>query len=300
MYGVIDIGSNTVRLSVYEKTDVSIRSLLHKKSMVGLAGHVDKDGNMTPEGIARAVRVLAGYRDILRNIEVKDVFVFATASLRNINNTAQALKEIHEKTGFTVDLVSGEQEALYDFVATTHFMELDKGVLVDIGGGSTELVFYNGGIVEKALSMPIGSLSLHNRFVKDILPTEKELEKIRECVKDELKKVDFRTERTAICGIGGSIRGAHRLYRDTHKLPLTINSMQADDLGTLLDTLSADRKFAVQKILKAAPDRIHTLLPGMTILDQIARRYGSRVVMVSDYGVREGYLYSKLFLESSC
>ncbi len=297
MYGIIDIGSNTIRLSVYEKTNTSLRPLFHKKTMAGLAGYVDGKGNLSNEGMERAAHILAQYRDILENIQVKEVFVFATASLRNIGNTAQALSFIHSQTGFAVDLVSGEQEALYDYVANTHFMHLGgEGVLVDIGGGSTELVFYRDGKVEKALSMPIGSLSLYSRFVKDILPCEKELEKIRDCVKDELKKVDFKDTREAICGIGGSIRGARKLCNSVFDLPDNMRTMQAVEVHKLLDVLADDRKLATQKILKIVPDRIHTLLPGMTILSQIARRYDSKTIMVSQVGVREGYLYSKLFL----
>ncbi len=204
---------------------------------------------------------------------------------------------IRSATGFRVEVITGEQEAMYDYIAATHFMELDDGVLVDIGGGSTELVFYKDGHVEKALSMPIGSLNLYSNNVKDILPSEKEIVKIKKVIAGELEKVDYEGCCKMICGIGGTIRGAKKLNNELYNLPTSNRKIYSDNLHKMFLQLADDRKFAVQKIIKASPDRIHTIMPGMAILDMIAKKYKSDQIVVSRYGVREGYLYSKLFLE---
>lgn len=295
MYGVIDIGSNTMRLSVYKVAGNSFSLMLTKKSMAGLAGYVDKKGHLSPRGVKRAVGVLTGFKQILQNIDVKEVFVFATASLRNIKNTDETLEKIHQKTGFHVDLVSGEREAQLDYIGAAHFLKLDQGVLIDIGGGSTELVFYADGKIEQALSIPIGSLSLYTKHVKDILPTEKELSKIKDSIKTELKKIDIAGNYPIICGVGGSIRCACKLCNEVYALPDDHRSIEIKALNKMLHQMHEDRKFAVQMILKAAPDRIHTILPGITILQMAAAKFGGENILVSEYGVREGYLCNKLF-----
>ncbi|HWS44203.1 MAG TPA: phosphatase [Pseudoflavonifractor sp.] len=295
MYGVIDIGSNTMRLSIYSTTESSFRLLLNKKSMAGLAGFIDKKGRLSEEGVKKAVYVLKSFQHILENIGVEDTFVFATASLRNASNADEVLQALRTHTGFEVDLISGEREALLDFMGATHLLPLEHGLLVDIGGGSTELAVYDRGCVEKAVSIPLGSLNLYTRFVKDILPTEKELEKIKEAVKSELKKISLPGGNRLICGVGGSIRCACKLCNDIYALPEDNRVIDGKRLHNLLWRMGDERKFAVKTILRTAPDRIHTILPGMTLLKLLADKFDCTEIQVSGYGVREGYLCSKLF-----
>lgn len=298
MYGVIDIGSNSIRLSLYKKTETSFKLMLNKKNMAGLAGYVDKGGNLNKKGIRKTISILNAYRQILENIEVEEIYVFATASLRNINNTQDAIQAIHDQTGFDIDLVSGEQEAIYDFVGATHFMDLDKGILVDIGGGSTELVFYSNGTIEKAVSMPIGSLSLYTKFVKNIIPTKKELIHMKEYI-EELLVVDSCDKYSIICGVGGTIRGAYKLSNEIFDKAAGNRTIEVDKLIHMQREFADERKYAVNKIIKIVPERIHTIIPGMTILECISEKYNSQSIIVSEYGIREGYLYTKLFLEGT-
>lgn len=167
--------------------------------------------------------------------------------------------------------------------------------MVDIGGGSTELALYRNGHVEKAVSIPIGSLNLHAKYVKDILPTDKELKKIKTAIKKELNSISFPPGKPLICGIGGSIRCACKICNDIYDLPEDNRIIDINHLNDLMFLMSDDRKFTVRTILKVAPDRIHTILPGMTVLEMIADKFECTEIQVSGYGVREGYLCSKVF-----
>lgn len=298
MYGIIDIGSNTIRLSIYKQTETSFELMLNKKIMAGLAGFVEKDGCLSEDGINKAITSLLHFKKILTYIQVQEVFVFATASLRNVTNTDEAIRTIEETTGFTIDLVSGKQEAIYDFVGATHFMDLKDGLLVDIGGGSTELVVCKDGKIQVALSLPFGSLNLYSNHVSDIIPTEKEMSKIKRVVEQELSRIKISGNYKIICGIGGSIRGTRRLcnavFGTTPEQGKTIHTKQVTEL---LEKFSENRKKAISRTIKTLPDRIHTIIPGMIILETIAKKYDSKQIIASDYGVREGYLYTKLFGE---
>lgn len=296
MYGVIDIGSNTIRLSVYKKVDGDIRLILNKKHMTGLAGYVNAYGYLTENGIRKAIRDLMDFKHIIDNIELKEIFVFATASLRNIKNTDDAMSQIKHMTGFDIELISGEMEAKYDFYGATRFMKLNSGLLVDIGGGSTELVHFTDGSIDEAISIPMGSLSLYKKFVSEILPTAGEMDAMKKYIKAELKKVDIQSKHGLICGVGGSIRGTLKLTNDLYNLDLNGRDISPKHVNKTLKAFQSDRSYAVTNIIKNTPDRMHTILPGMTILKTIAKKYEVEGISVSQYGIREGYLYTKLGL----
>ncbi len=298
MYAVIDIGSNTIRLSIYQKTQNSIKLLLNQKNMAGLAGEVNKHGALNQSGIDKAVDALRDFKIILNNMQVKDVFVFATASLRNITNTDEAVSRIETVTGFNIDVITGKEEAEYAFLGVTHFISIPTGIVIDIGGGSTELVFYKNGNIEKSLSLPIGSLNMYSRFVKGIFPKEKEILEIEKHVKNYIQDVKVKNKYKVICGVGGSIRGARKLNNEIRKLNHFNREIEISDLRLMTKDFIQNKKESTRNILKVSPDRIHTLVPGITILDTIAKRYNCEKIITSDYGVREGYLYSKLFIEN--
>ena len=107
--GIVDLGSNTIRLSIYHCDQGQFRLLLHKKTMAGLAGYV-REGILSDSGILVACRTLAAYRALLDNFNVTHMHVFATASLRNIFNTAEAVETIRDVTGIQVEVLSGEED----------------------------------------------------------------------------------------------------------------------------------------------------------------------------------------------
>ena len=102
MYGVIDIGSNTIRLMVYRVEDGAIHPVLNKKYATGLVGYINSKGRMSKEGIRKAVEILSELRAVTQQIRLREIFPFATASLRNITNTEEVLQAIQEASGFSV------------------------------------------------------------------------------------------------------------------------------------------------------------------------------------------------------
>ena len=170
--GIVDLGSNTIRLSIYQWEGRQFKLLMNKKEMAGLAGYI-QDGVLTDKGIEVACQILAAFRHLLENLEIRQMHVFATASLRNIVNTQEALDTIFSATGLQVQVLSGSQEAELSFLgATAGGGAPAAGLLVDIGGGSTELVAYDNGSITSGCSLPVGSLSLYSRYVTGLFPTK--------------------------------------------------------------------------------------------------------------------------------
>ena len=142
MYGVIDIGSNTIRLVLYKVENNTLKPMLNKKYAAGLAGYINKKNCLSQKGMDKAVEILTEFREVTSNMGIREVFPFATASLRNIDNAQEVLETIEKSCGFQIRVLSGKEEAVFDYYGAVQDMDMGSGLLVDIGGGSTELVFY--------------------------------------------------------------------------------------------------------------------------------------------------------------
>lgn len=302
-YAVIDIGSNTIRLCVYQIEETQFHLLFSEKAMAGLAGYVKK-GILSPAGIQRACAALTRFKELLTQFDIDHIFAFATASLRNITNTEEALRQIHAQTGFSVDLISGREEAILDYRGSLHDQGLPSGLLVDIGGGSTELAVFEQEQIRLAESLPIGSLSLHTQYVRKFLPNAEEQNRIRKKIQQEWNRLkdgesasrlsEFLPHEPEICGVGGTVRAALKLINTDYRLPYDNRQFTARQLHTLTEELCLRNKDARTRILRHCPDRVHTILPGLLILDTLVQKTGGRRVTVSRFGVREGYLCKQL------
>ncbi|MGE4354534.1 MAG: phosphatase [Oscillospiraceae bacterium] len=289
---LIDIGSNSMRLSVYDVNKDSFKTLFHEKDMAGLAGFVDKK-HLTPEGIARACDGLIQFRETLDQLDIDKVSVFATASLRNIENTGEAVAEITRRTGFSIEVVSGHDEAFFGYTGAMYELGMRDGVFVDIGGASTEIVTFKNSGMLSAESIPIGSLRLYADYVKKILPRRSGLVRIEERVRQELTAVP-NDSCSCIAGVGGTTRAALKLVKKKFSLAADCREMSAEQLNGLWDTLIKTDKTAINLILKTEPERIHTIIPGIAILREIVNKFSVQKIVISNYGVREGYLCHRI------
>jgi len=298
IYGVIDMGSNTFRLSLYRYEADQLTLLLGKKFVVGLADYIERD-ELSDRGIVKACSALEHFLRILDNFNISNYFVFATASLRNVQNRGEVLDMIRKRTGLKVDVLSGEREATLDFIGASRGVCTDKGVLVDIGGGSTELTLYENGEILQAASMPVGSLNLYSKYVKKLLPNVEERRKIRKKVAEELKTLENSgkicpKKFVTLCGVGGSVRAAAALNNEIFEGKSGSREMEADDVEKVLHVFSSCNKDTLRWILQVAPERIHTAIPGMIILQTVSNYFKCERILVSRLGIREGYLYEKI------
>lgn len=297
IYGIADMGSNTVRLSIYKCEGGEIRLLMNRKVMAGLAGYV-RHGALTPEGIEVACQTLQGYRSLMDNLELPDLRVFATASLRNISNTEEAVGAVMAATGLQVDVLSGREEAELSFRGAIQNAGLYNGLLVDLGGGSTELVSYRNRTIQSACSLSVGSLSLFSRYVEKLFPNKEERKNIRQAVRSQLEQFSAPQSPTRhICGVGGTIRAACKVANAMFTRPAGDRSLDRDELKEMLRRLKKPGKDELRLLLKTVPDRIHTITPGLLALDTIAKAYQAQTITASACGVREGYLLSRVLGE---
>lgn len=290
-YALIDMGSNSIRLTVYEIDKTGFKPLFKEKIMAGLAGYVEH-GRLNGDGIECAGKSLKEFKNTLKLLDIDRLSVFATASLRNISNTAQAVEQIERSTGIKVEILSGEEEAECGFYGAACDVDMNDGLFTDIGGASTELVYFSGRKLKEAGSVPVGSLRLYRDCVKNIIPGKGSRLRIEETIAEafdsnavrQIPKMDH------IMCVGGTSRACLRLCRRLFGLSDDSRTFTTEQLNGLYDRLSENDRYTADIILRCEPERIHTLIPGMMILRYITDNFGIKDITVSSCGVREGYL----------
>lgn len=298
LLGMIDIGSNTIRMAIYLIEGSHIEMLLKKKHTVGLASYL-KDNVMQPEGIDKAAEILNEFRGFLTTFQITQVTAFTTAALRNAENSREAVAEIERRTGFSIRVITGDEEAEFDFIGATHNLQNDSGLLIDIGGGSTEIVSYRDRTIRYKTSLPIGSLGLRTRYVTELLPSASECLAMRSEAGRMIENLDMPVSmpETAVVGIGGTFKGATALYNAMFNQPASNVRMETRRFMTMISALQRDQgmtqKLAIL-LMRTVPDRIRTIVPGLILADVLARRFHGKVITYSNSGVREGYIYDQI------
>ncbi len=298
LYGIIDIGSNTIRMAIYLIEGSHIEMLMKKKHTVGLAAYL-KGGVMQQQGIDKAVEILNEFQDFLRSFQITQVITFTTAALRNAKNSAAAVGEIEQRTGLTIRVITGDEEAIFDFIGATRNLQEESGLLVDIGGGSTEIVNYQQRRIQHKISLRIGSLAFRTKYVQGILPTAGECLVMREQAEAAIQSATAfnAVSELSMAGIGGTFKGAAALYNAMFNQPASNNRMEARRLKTIIATFQQDHgltQYMSVMLMRTVADRINTIIPGLIIADVLARRFQSKIITYSDSGVREGYIYDQI------
>lgn len=302
-YSVIDLGSNTVRLVTYDvKTDKDahdkselFQEIVNEKKTAGLAAYVI-DGLFTEEGVEQACETVEHLLHIAKNIESHKTRIFATAVLRNCSNSKEVVREIEDRIGKSIDILSEEDEAHLGFVGAACTGDLKEGTLIDIGGGSTELTAVHKGHDSHNVSLGQGCVSSYSEFVKMILPTHHELEEIERAFEGYLFMLDeddaYRAE--TVYGIGGSVRAVAKMCGLVYASKSKLKTVSLEQIDGLFELLKTDPSTFAHHAVKAAPDRLHSLMPGCTILRSCMRTFGATALKVCKYGVREGYLLERM------
>ena len=305
-YGVIDLGSNSIRLVIFDVKDGAskkkpltnkyFRSIINDKVMAGLSAYVE-NGVFTKEGIERAAYVLSGHLKRARYFDCVRTDIFATAVLRNCDNSKEAVRAIERETGATINLLSARDEAHLSFVGASCDREMEQGTLVDLGGGSTELVRIDGGRDFDDVSVGQGSLSSYAGFVEFVVPQSQEIHAIEQAFLEKAHATvgslePYRAER--LYGVGGSARAAAKLYAELTDAPARPKVLTPGHFDLLLNTLADDPSAFAHAAARAVPERIHTVTPGCVILSTLMRELHASALEVCKRGVREGYLIERM------
>ena len=289
---VVDIGSNSVRLIVYENSSRAPAPVFNEKVLCGLGRSLASTGRLAPDAIKRALRALRRFRALIDQLGVAHVEVIATAAAREAENGPEFIAQAERILDRRVTVLSGTQEAELAALGVISGIHAADGFAGDLGGGSLELIDIRGGRLSDAATLPLGGLRL-------IDSSGGSLKKAREIVDTEIGKIDWLEKGRGrdFYAIGGTWRALARLHMTQTNYPLSVMHnyrISADDalrFSALLDHQSQSSLAGIRDISSA---RRETVPYGALVLERLIKLMKPRAVVISVLGIREGLLYSLL------
>ncbi|MEM8937030.1 MAG: Ppx/GppA family phosphatase [Pseudomonadota bacterium] len=288
---VVDIGSNSVRLVVYDGPARAPLAICNEKALCGLGRNMTPDGRLDPEAVELALTTLKRFREVLRQHGEPETFAIATAAVRAAAD-GEAFVEAVRDIGFEVTVISGAEEALLAAYGVVSFEPGATGLAGDMGGGSLELIRLVNGDLQESDSLPIGPLSIM-RKVAESNKSQTQL------IAKALDAVPFANDRTIdkLYVVGGAWRAIARIHMSQRNYPLAVlhhyEMPSAHALG-ICQLIAQQSPGSLASIPGIPRRRIDTLPIAAAVLESIIHRTKTKKVVVSAGGVREGLLYRAL------
>ena len=228
--GIIDLGSNSARLVIVQLFgDGHFMVEDELKESVRLGHDMDRDGFLKPQRVAETIKTLKMFKRLCDASGVERIIAVATAAVRRAKNQRSFLDEIQATCGIKVDVLSEEEEATLVYRGVINSMDVPKGIILEIGGGSTKIVYYNRRCILNYATLPFGAVTLTDLFAGDGSP-EEQTAKIEEFFIEQFKKIEWLQEvepDTQMIGVGGSFRNLYKINRIVRKYPLnTVHNYQ--------------------------------------------------------------------------
>jgi len=294
---VIDIGSNSVRMVIYEKTSRFAFHLLHEeKSKVRISEHAYKhNGNLQNIPMQRTFDALANFINIANSFKARKTLCVATSALRDAPNQKDFLKKVRDRLKLNIKVIDGEKEAYFGAIACVNLLpNQESAISIDIGGGSTEFSLINKKNISNTLSLNIGTVRLKELFCDDANFTG-----ATNYIDAQLSFLD-NLDISTIIGIGGTFRAISNAIMQNSDYPL-------DKIHGYEYTTKTFKKF-IENTLKADEDelknlgiknnRFDVIKPGALILSRVLHKLKSKKIITSGVGVREGVYLSDLLRNS--
>jgi exopolyphosphatase/guanosine-5'-triphosphate,3'-diphosphate pyrophosphatase len=290
---VIDIGSNSVRLVVYETLTRSLVSIFNEKTLCGLGREVQTTGLLAPDAVAKALTSLRRFRALCKVMKVGRVFAIATAACRDATNGPDFIAKAERICGVSIEILSGPREAKLSALGVVSGIHKPDGIVGDLGGGSLELIDVHGNRVHSGVTLPLGSLALQDA-------SHRSLKRAERMVKTDLSGVaQLKAGRgRTFYAVGGTWRALARIHIIQSGYPLRVMHGYSIPASEALDFAQRLRRLASANMLadiEAVADARRPLLTyAALVLEYIIRVANPKTIVFSTFGVREGLLYAML------
>ena len=287
--GVIDVGSNSIRLVVFDGVTRSPACIFNEKVLCGLGAGLGETGRLSREGWSRAITALHRFTGLAERMQVSGLIAVATAAVREATDGRAFCDDVERQTGLQLQIASGAEEGRLSAKGVLLGWPRAEGLVCDMGGSSMELARISGGEIGACATSPLGPLKL-----ADFTDPEKRERYIRKQVRALCKAVG---ESDRIFLVGGSWRAIARLDMERVGYPLTVLHGYDPPVAQLLETLPWIR--AQDPAALAARSGVSAarlaLVPLATLaLSEVIRRVDPQRVTISAYGLREGLLYRQM------
>lgn len=291
-YGIIDLGSNSIRLVVYDDLGRAPFPRFNEKSLVALGAGLDDEGRFTEEAIDGALAAIRRFDAIAKAMDVPRVDVLATEATRKAKNGDDLVSAIRKETGLDPRIITGEDEAYYSTVGVISGFFQPRGLVGDIGGGSLEVAEVLGDEVgERRSSMPLGALP-----VKAML--EQGIDTAKKAVDDVLDGAlpPMLTE-PVFYAVGGGWRALARVHIAMNDHPISVPhgyELPAKELSSLAKSIAKMSTEEIADLPDVPGRRVETLAASALVLWRVFRKLKPDRAVFSAFGLREGWLFSQL------
>ncbi len=300
-YSVIDIGTNSI---LYLLVEISDEDRLHSKSQelynVRLGKGVENNRRIDNTALDHCIEILNKLKKLARKQQSDKLIVVGTEVFRKAENRVQILKRIRAQTGLEIKLLSEKEEAEASFLGAVVGNNLKgENCVVDIGGGSSEIIFGKGREVIDSISIPMGAVGLTEEFLKTDPPQEREILDLENKVIMELKKYScsILSSCSVLIGVGGTITTAAAIHFNlTQYDPDVIQGkvLRLSEITTILNRLYLVSLSERKNILDFDPERADIIIAGMIILKSIMKTGNFQSIRISDSGLRFGLALKEL------
>lgn len=294
---IIDIGSNSARLVIYEKTGrYGFHLICEQKSKVRIGeGAYEQNGYLQPIGIRRAFLALQSFLQTIRKYQTKKIVCVATSALRDAPNGDIFVRWVKRELGLAIKIIDGNEEATYGAIAVKNLLPVSQTVTIDIGGGSTDMALIDRGEILDTFSLNIGTVRLKELFF-DKLPRKEAHKEAVQFVKRELERLPAHFRSAVAVGIGGTARTLSKGVMKRIDYPLDKLHAFRYDIQTHKDYLEAIGRSSAKGLKKfhLKKNRYDTIREGSIIWLAVLTHIGAKSVVTSSVGVREGVFLSRL------
>jgi len=289
---VIDIGSNSVRLVIYEGVARSPTILFNEKMLAGLGRGIVSTRRLDPEAVRRALDELRRFRALSEQAGAESLHVIATAAAREAENGEEFIARAEEVLGTGIHVLSGREEARFSALGVISGFHPADGIAGDLGGGSLELSDVRGEVIGDGITLPLGGLRLQDMAGSSFTQASR-------IARGELERatlLEAGAGRT-FYAVGGTWRNLARLHMEAIHYPLRVMhhyEMDVEQSAPFLDRVAAGDLDGIEGIEFITRSRRALLPYGAVVLREIVSRMRPGRVVLSALGVREGFLYSLL------
>lgn len=298
--GLIDIGSNTIRLVIFEfEKNTGLNEIQNIKTPARLSQYLTEKQQMTEEGIGTLIEALHSFKKVADNFNVNRLYPIATAAIRQSNNSQEIIKRVKKEVGLDIEIIPEKDEAFYGSYAVTHTTSVQDGITVDIGGGSTELTYFNEKNIKEAISFPFGVVTLKEKFFKNKEHNDKDaMKEMEKFLKEAFTKVNWlENKQIKLIGIGGSARNCARIHQSLYHYPIAGvhgYTMTKKDLKGVLNVLKKSDRDDLNNLDGLSRDRADIILPAVTVFNVLFEIMDAEAFTFSRKGIREGFIMNQI------
>lgn len=289
--GTIDVGSNSVRLVVFDGAARSPAYFFNEKVMAGLGAGVSQTGRLNPEGRRRALAAIKRFAILAKEMDVTPMTAVATAAVRDAEDGPEFCEEVRRETGISLWVASGEEEARLSAQGVFLGWPRARGLMCDIGGSSLELAELGDGVVGRRVTSELGPLKL-----MDVKGGRKGRKKLIDETIDGLRTEIDGAYKTLFL-VGGSWRAIARLDMERRGYPLKVLHEYRMSSGSLLRTIKwiHGKDVAELRSITGNSEARMRLVPiAAQVLKSLLQRFRPERIATSSYGIREGLLYEQM------